>query len=372
MEKKLNTQVVTSRMLELGLSQTDLAERLDVSKTAISSWLKPEKFPRPLHLLKLSEILKLRFDEIVSQVTANEPVVAFRKSGNHKITDEHREHFQYISRLLQRLVPHLPFDSLSTPPVLKNPKVDYDYVQKAAQAVRGEIGKTGVIDFEDLLSIFGRLQAVIIPVLWGPKHYKQATHVYLPESSTTWIFVNLDTKVFDFKFWLAHELGHAKAPQLLEQEGEDFADAFAGALLFPEEEAGKAYQRLKDISDGWKRFNAVCDIAKEFAISPITIYLQIEAYAKHHSLDSLDLESYVYKGSTEFNKRYKLLSHLLFGTDQPDAATYLKFAKEKTRTCFFECLAAYLKTEQAPAKFVANVLDVSLEDAHSLYRELVG
>jgi Zn-dependent peptidase ImmA (M78 family) len=195
--------------------------------------------------------------------------------------------------------------------------------------------------------------------------------VYLPESSTTWIFVNLDTKVFDFKFWLAHELGHAKAPQLIEQEGEDFADAFAGALLFPETEAAKAYEKLSNINDGWQRFKAVCKIAEAFMISPITIYLQIDSYSKQHSLDSLDLENYVYKGSTEFAKRYQLLSHHLFGTDQPNAQTYLKFAQEHIKTCFFDCLAAYLKTEQAPVKFVANILDVSLEDAHSLYRELV-
>ena len=50
----------------------------------------------------------------------------------------------------------------------------------------------------------------------------------------------------------------------------------------------------------------------------------------------------------------------------------LRTSYRQIGTCFFGCLAEYLKSEQAPLKFIANVLDVSLEDANSLYRELIG
>lgn len=57
---------------------------------------------------------------------------------------------------------------------------------------------------------------------------------FLPESDTTWVYLNLDTNVHDLKFWMAHELGHCLSPSLTGTEvAEDFADAFAGALLFP-------------------------------------------------------------------------------------------------------------------------------------------
>ena len=36
-------------------------------------------------------------------------------------------------------MPYLPFDNLSLPPSLKEPKLDYEYVQDAARAVRKEI-----------------------------------------------------------------------------------------------------------------------------------------------------------------------------------------------------------------------------------------
>ncbi len=71
MEKQLNTSLIHERMLQLGLSQTELAEKLEVTKTAISSCLKPEKHPRPRHLLKFAELLKLSFDEIVLKKRLN-------------------------------------------------------------------------------------------------------------------------------------------------------------------------------------------------------------------------------------------------------------------------------------------------------------
>lgn len=54
-------------------------------------------------------------------------------------------------------------------------------------------------------------------------------HIYLPDSMTTWIYLNLDTDAHDFKFWMAHELGHVFSPDLRGEPAEDFADAFAGA-----------------------------------------------------------------------------------------------------------------------------------------------
>ncbi len=373
MEKKLNTSLINERMLQLGLSQKDLADKLDVTKTAISSWLKPEKFPRPRHLLKLADLLKLSFDEIVLNIVETQPSVAFRKSGNHKIQDSHREDFFYISRLLSRLVPYLPFDTLSAPATLKEPKVEYEYIQKAAKAVRAEVGKEQ-INFEDLLGIFEKLQAVIVPVLWGKEHYKNATHVFLTESQTTWIFINLDTKVFDFKFWLAHELGHAKAPQLIEQDGEDFADQFAGALLFPMEMASAVYTKISTLNT-WDQIKVIQDLALKHVISPITIYKEVQAYAQYKSLDTLDLEKdkLIFKTTTKFNQNYPLLSETIFKTKCPEPKVYLQTIKQIFKTQFFECLASYIKDHSDDSsKFIANILNLPLADAHSLQLELEG
>ena len=106
------------------------------------------------------------------------------------------------------------------------------------------------IRFEHLIGFFNELQAVIIPVLWGNKeNHENALHIYLPASMTTWIYLNLDCRIHDFKFWMAHELGHIHAPTLQSEAGEDFADAFAGALLVPHELAELEYEELQNLAD---------------------------------------------------------------------------------------------------------------------------
>jgi transcriptional regulator with XRE-family HTH domain len=370
-EKKLNIRVVAERMVTKGLSQADIAQQLDVSRPTISAWFKPEKFPRPRHLLKLAEILGLTFEELVLKPSVAQASVAFRKSGNYKITDEHLEKYHYVGRLLRKLSPFLPFDTLSTPAVLKDPKVDYDYIQLSAKAVRERIGPVdGVIEVESLINFFNALQAVLVPVLWGDKHYKNATHIFLPDLSTTWIFINLDTKIFDFKFWLCHELGHAKAPQLTSDEGEQFADGFAGALLFPEEDAKLAYETLSKIEGDWKRADHLCSLAKKLTISPLTIHYQIDAYVRARGLEPLGIEKSIFPRNTNFNKEYKSFSEKLFKTSVPKSSDYLRVARELFKTPFFECLAKFLNAENESPKFIANVLDISLDDAYGLFKEL--
>ena len=82
-------------------------------------------------------------------------------------------------------------------------------------------------------------------VLWGTKKtHENAIHIYLPDSQTTWVYLNLETNVHDFKFWMAHELGHCLSPSLSGNEAEDFADGFAGLLLFPKVLAESAYHQI--------------------------------------------------------------------------------------------------------------------------------
>ena len=104
------------------------------------------------------------------------------------------------------------------------------------EAIRAEIGLDApdVLDFEHLIHRFRELLAVLIPVLWGARdRHENALHIHLPESATTWVYLNLDSEVHDFKFWMAHELAHVLAPRLRGDEGEDFADSLASAAALP-------------------------------------------------------------------------------------------------------------------------------------------
>ena len=155
LEKKLNVNAVTERMIQKGFSQTEISERIGVSKATVSTWLKPDKFPRPKHLLQLGRLLGLKYDDLVQQELSGQPMVAFRKSGNYKITTEQLEKYNFVSRLLQKLVPHVPFDNLSSPTTLKEPKNDYEYIERAAASVRRSVNYSGgILNFEDLIKLF--------------------------------------------------------------------------------------------------------------------------------------------------------------------------------------------------------------------------
>ncbi|MCO5112998.1 MAG: helix-turn-helix domain-containing protein [Bdellovibrionaceae bacterium] len=369
MDKRLNTTLIEDRMLEEGLSQTDLASKIGVTRTCISSWLKPEKMPRPRHILKLSEILNLTFKEILITNQAR-PQVAFRKSGNYKITDSHRQKFEYTTTLLSKLTKYLPFEPLFSAPSFIDPKVDYIYIQKVAQSIRNKFHiSNSIIENEKLVEIFRNIQAVLVPVMWGRKHYKMATHIYLPDSQTTWVFANINANIYDFKFWLSHELGHACAPNLLDQEGEDFADSFAGELLFPSTEAKIAYEKIISNSDKDEKVRVIQTIAKDFKISPITIYKQIEKYIKHNDFETLGLEKIIYRYSQAFNSASSV-SELLFQSEQPDVKVYIKESQDYFKTDFFKILRNYITENDADPKFVANLMDIPLSDAYAIFEEI--
>ena len=375
MEKRLNTRLISSTMLEKGLSQQNLADKIGVSKAAVSKWLKPLSFPKPSYLLKLGKLLGIRHGDLVLTDEASLAQVAFRKSGNYKIKDEHVEQFQYVARLLKRISPYLPFDKFSDPSTLSNPELSYNYIQSVALTIHDEIAnKEGEVEYTSLINLFNNLKAILIPVLWDKKTRKQATHIHLPESKTTWIFLNIDTSLFDFKFWMAHELGHAKAPLLTGDDGEEFADRFAGALLFPEILAKKTYDELKDVEDIKKRVNKVVKIAKDLKISPLTIYYQLKYYCDEYDLASLDLEQdkNIFKATSKLNSQYKNLSESIFKTDNPSVKDYLEFSESGFGSTFFHSLKDLLVKEgDVSPKFISNVLDISLADAYEIMRELI-
>ncbi len=376
MKNKLNIDHIAQRTKELGLSQAKLAEMLSVSRQSVSQWFKNEKFPRPDKLLKLARILNFRFSDLVVEIpTGNEPVVAFRKKGAHKITADYLEQAGDMGRILAQLVPHLPFDDLAQPAILKAPSCNYDYVQKAARRIRAEleVPEGDRIEFQTLITFFKDLHAVIIPALWGNKeNHENALHIYLPDSMTTWIYLNLDCRLHDFKYWMAHELGHVHAPQLKEDEAENFADAFAGALLVPESLAKHEYTHLRRLGNIGKQINRIKEIANALIVSPLTVYFEVNKFAEHHGLPKIDLETKreIFKANTNFNKAYSLVSECLFETTNPTPAQYVNSAREVFDSPFFEILKNYITEHRKSASFLQSLLNIPLSDAQGVHEEL--
>jgi transcriptional regulator with XRE-family HTH domain/Zn-dependent peptidase ImmA (M78 family) len=374
--RKLNINKIEESAERFGFNKSKLAIIVDVSRETVSQWFKGEKFPRPDKLLKLSMALGLNFNEIVSSLTSeNEPIVAFRKKSNHKITDQYLEEARDTGRILSNLIPYLPFDRLSRPKTLIHPRLDYPYIQQVAKKIRNQISKAPdeAIAFEDLINIFNDLNAVIIPVLWGSKdRHENALHIYLPESMTTWIYLNLDCNIHDFKFWMAHELGHVLAPDLRDDEGEDFADAFAAALLVPEEIASDEYAHLRKATQVPQQINHIKSVAERLCVSPLTVYWEINKYAEHSKLPKIELEKKqeIFKVNTNFNKAFKTVSERIFDDKIFAPEQYIRSAVDHFGSPFLGSLKNYLKENRKPASFVESILRMSLLDARNIYEAL--
>lgn len=374
MDKKLNTKRIVIAMAEQGLSQAKLAQVLGVSRTIVSSWMQGAKVPRPDKMLQLGVTLGLPFQELVeTNIEVMEPVVAFRKKGNRKTKAVHLEKAKEMGQLLESLVPHLQMERIFQPAVLKTPRNAYPYVQKAAARIREEMGlsKEQNVDFRQLIEKLKAFEVVLIPVFHGSREYHEnALHIFLPASRTTWIYLNLDVHLHDFKFWMAHELGHVLAPGLSEDIAEDFADTFAQALLFPESEAETAFGQLKRLATETGQIERIIHLAEKRVISPVTVYRAVNAYAAEYGLTGLELEPSLYAATYRFNDRApKVAEKLGMGTIF-SASDYIAMASTVFGSPFFSALKSLLAKDSKSAGFVQAILDIPMVDAKEIYSEL--
>ena len=375
MDKVLNIENITTAMEKAGLSPAKISQNLGVSREAVSKWFSGRSVPRPDKLLKLALALDLKLDELTLKVDdPTEPVIAFRKRGNNKTTEAHIKRAKDMGRLLSALVPYLPYDLLVQPATLKNPTTDYDYIQQIASKLRADIGvmPNDELSFNHLIKKFNDLQAVIIPVLWGKKvQHENALHIYLPESMTTWVYLNLDVNVHDFKFWMAHELGHVYTPELRGKEAEEFADALAGALIFPETLAVIAYNDIIRSRTDKSRIVKIRNIADRYSISLISVYYEVNKYAKHHGIETIELDNAsLFGANTNFNKRYPLVSQILFNEDRPTAQAYIQTSSDLFDSPIFNALKSYLLEHNKSAGYVQCIFNTPLLDAKGIYAEL--
>jgi hypothetical protein len=171
---------------------------------------------------------------------------------------------------------------------------------------------------------------------------------------------------------MAHELGHVKSPDLKDDEAEDFADAFAGALLIDEETTKNEYIQMCRLRTIPKQINRLKETAENLVVSPLTVYYEINKYAKHINKPEIDLErnNAIYKATTVFNKQYNTVSQSLFKNKKPTASEYLSCPKKLFQSPFFDVLRSFLKENKKSVGFIQSILNLPLADAHYLYEEL--
>jgi transcriptional regulator with XRE-family HTH domain len=370
METRLNVAQISKAMQSLDVSRDELASRLGVVPFDLSLWLSGEATPSNSGLLKLSFVLDMAYEDMLVQTEPKppEPVVAYRKVANKKTTEIHLETARVKGRLLRPLTGFMP-NRLVRPAALRNPRVETEYIQQAVSDLRKDLGisSDASISYTNLIGKFKELGAVIIPVMWGERiKHGNALHIMQPDTQATWIYLNLDTNVCDFNFWMAHELAHVLSPDIAGTEvGENFADAFATALLFPAICAEKLYRMLIGKTNG-SIVNSLKNAARKHLISPYTVYKAVNSYAKAKELPTLEHIN-IGGAAKIFEKEFPLVSQVIFGDEVPDAKSYVQELSVAFETAFFSIVSEYLHQSAQGPGWLAEVMEIPFLDAKELF-----
>lgn len=372
MEKVINSDTLRQALQVRGWTQKDLANELGVTAQAVTNWLKGADFPRPPKLLQLATKLQLQFSDLVQIPGQERPVVAFRKRGNSKTTEDHVLRAIAIGSLLKPLVPFLKKQS-SLRTQFAAPSIEYESLQAMATQVRGLIGlgEESVLHYDHLIKQFSSNGAVIVPVMWGEKHeHKNALHILLKQEKVTFILLNLDTYLEDFKFWMAHELAHVYTPDLAgKDEGEDFADSFAGALLFPRALAKVAYAKSSQQASPRSEVRVLQKYAREHSISLFSVFCEVNKYAQASGLPSVRCAAkdiHAIRNKT----RGRLVSESLFKPLPPTPEKFVAAADAVFGSDFFPALQRMLHEHNTGPGYVQQVMDIPLQDAIALHEVL--
>jgi transcriptional regulator with XRE-family HTH domain len=372
MEKTIDRERVKKALQNCGWTQKELAREIGVTSQAVTNWLQGTDFPRPDKLLKLATTLKIGFSDLIVGANRDQPVIAFRKKGGAKTTDTHILKALTMGALLKPLVPYLP-ELHALRVQIPVPSTQYDKLQTTALEVRARLGIDGeaVLSYEHLIDQFETNGAVIVPVLWGEKqNHKNALHILLRTEHATFIFLNLDTRLEDFKFWMAHELAHVYTPDIAgSEEGEDFADALAGALLFPRAIAQAVYPQVARQRSTNGEIRELQLLAKAHSISLYSVFCEINRYAKALNLPILrckEKDIHAIRSSL----RGKLVSESVLKSSPPEPTDYVAAAEKIFHSAFFVAVQKMIAAQGTGPTYLQQIMDIPLSDATALHKEL--
>ncbi len=372
----LNISQIKSTMRSLGLSQAELALQCSVSKEAVSNWLSGESIPRPNKLKALSEVLRIKIEELLGgEGSLPEPIVAYRTRKNLPVTGPAQEAASDLARHLRELVPFVRREALFAPPILEMPSLDDHYIREAAQQIRSRVGLSSKapLSREQLFNLHHDFGSLLVPVLWGTNKagHENALSVYLPDSKISWVIFSLNAHNDDFNYWLAHELGHCYTLHALQGDaGEEFAERFAQELLFPYEVAVDAYAGITSGKSPKEQANWY---AGTYGTSIVTVIRQADRVAKSLGENPTGIESPKFWAEWKANRKFvPSIVDVLFGSDKLSAEEYIIKSEVEFKTPVFRALAQWQVMEggRSPA-FISSALNIDLGQAVELSHALL-
>lgn len=373
MSDRLNIDVLRRALQLKGMRQNELAATLQVTEAAVSQWLSGATGPKPATLLRLARAVGLSVGDLL---IADEPapLVAYRRKGQQKTTEFNEDEALDQAYALDALADLLPPRAFRPPSIAK---VSPTYRCAEATAVEQRLrldAETGQpVGWRSLMKWFTDWQAVVVPVFWGEReNHGNALHIHLPRTNHTFVFINLDSERLDFKFWLAHEMAHVLTPDLVgSEDGEDFADLFAGSLLFPREVAAEAYREAVGAKTPAGALDTMAEWARKWGVSLFTVYSQCNRLAEDRKVPSLKIESnFIHAARRRLDKTLPKVRDELFEGKTPSAEQYIDVATKQFGGEFFDALAEYVKTREGGPTYIRRCMHATLRDSLALYGAL--
>lgn len=377
MQRILQSDAVRQALQAKGWTQKDLAEQVGVSAQSVTNWLKGDDFPRPDKLLRLATTLRLRLDQLAAATPAEQalrPVVAFRRRA---AANDRGPYSQGAGDGRAPGAAGAPPATVAGAAHVDQPAFDRLCRPAARRAARTReklgIGPHAVLEYATLVSEFAANDAFLPAVLWGERQrHDNALHILLPVQRVTFIspqprHLHRGLQVLDGA--RAGPCVHAGAAR--HDEGEDFADAFAGALLFPQAVAAVAYRDAAATHRKAERVAVLQRHAQEHQISLYTVFREAQAHAAAWAgpgATRLDEKADIH--AVRNARRGQRVSEILFDPLPPEPATYVAAAHSTFGSEFFNALRRLLKAQGTGPGYMQQLLDISLADATALHHAL--
>jgi transcriptional regulator with XRE-family HTH domain len=365
----LNMPIVKEAMAGLGLNQAALAEACGVSREAVSKWFAGDSVPRPAKLRALATALGLSIDKLYMR-EGSEPVIAYRTHLKEPLSGKAKAKAQEMGRHFKQLQPFVEGARLFSQRFLKEPSLADGYIRGAVNSLRAslKLAPTESPSMAQLIDLIIDTGALIAPVIWGKEKigHENALTVYLPESQTTWVVLSLSAGQDDFKYWLAHELGHCLSlHKLTDNAGEEFAERFAQLFVFPDALAEQCLTAMRSSSNPREEASY---FAGQHGVSIVTAVKSADrvAIVRGETPTGVETEAFYEEWNRNRPNRPTVAAEL-FGSDSPSVDLFVEKSSQVFRTEIFDAIGRLQKAQggHSPA-YVATLLNIDLSQAFEL------
>jgi len=260
---KWDGSAIKSRTEALGLSLSELARQIGVSRQAVNDWIGGQ-IPKGLFLITLCDILNLEPDELfIKEPEDAVQVLVYRSKRKSPVNPEQEEQIKELAGRYKKLFPS------TGPTTLRQILTVSDFNKENAKIIAAKLRQMGDVPEEkplDYFHAFQLLQTLDIHVIFTEFPVSKLYAFYTSINNHRVVFVNIKTNLLDLIFPLLHETIHSiilnNKTISVEDDEEDFCDMVASYTQFPDVYINNIYDLIQAVKPG----NQI-NILKEYCLN---------------------------------------------------------------------------------------------------------